>query len=79
MKLSEKQKAFRDFFFDLMDEFEIDSPAQLDDSKKIEFFNQVKKGWKAHKKEHFNESKLVEMKGLILEYQKIKAVIQKLY
>jgi len=79
MELSEKQKAFRNFFFDLMDVFEIDSPAQLDELKKIEFFNQVKKGWKDHKKEHFNESKLVELKALIKEHQKIKTVIRELY
>lgn len=79
MELSEKQKAFRNFFFDLMDLFEIDSPAQLDDSKKTEFFTQVKKGWKAHKKEHFNESKLIEMKSLIKEYQIVKKVINECY
>ena len=57
-ELSPKQKAFRQFFFDLMDEHEVDSPSQLDEKGKIEFFNKVKKGWKKHKKEHFNESYL---------------------
>lgn len=56
-KLSPKQKAFRKYFFDLMDEFEIDSPAKLKgDEDKKKFWNAVSSGWKKVKKEQFNES-----------------------
>lgn len=56
-KLSPKQKAFRKFFFDLMDTFEITSPAKLkNDEDKKEFWNTVSSGWKKARKEQFNES-----------------------
>lgn len=64
-ELSEKQKAFQDFFFNLMDEHDINSPSELDEQGKIGFFNKVKSGWKKYKKENFNESYIDNVKSLI--------------
>lgn len=75
-ELSPKQQAFQDFFFSLLDEYEINSPAQLEEKEKIEFFNKVKKGWKKYKKENFNENNFSEIKSLIDMNKKVNNLIK---
>ena len=49
--LSKLQKAYREFFKALMDEYGIKSPVQLKTSEqRKEFFNRIKKEWPAAKK-----------------------------
>lgn len=50
-KLSQLQKEYAKFFFNMLDEFEVETPADLNDDKETEFFNRVKKDWKKTKKE----------------------------
>ena len=50
-ELSPLQQEYSNFFFDLLDEFEVSTPAKLDDVKKAEFFSRVKTDWKKKKKE----------------------------
>lgn len=64
-ELSEKQQAFQDFFFNLLDEHEVNSPSELDEEGKITFFNKVKKGWKKYKKENYNENYVSTISNLI--------------
>jgi len=48
-KLHEKttaQKEYADFFLKTLQEFDVTSPAELDDTKKKEFFEKIAKGWK---------------------------------
>lgn len=45
-ELSDRQEKYQKFFKSLLDKFGVDSPADLDDEKKKEFFNLVDKGWK---------------------------------
>ena len=43
---SAKQQEYMDYFRGVMDDFDIDSPADLKtDEKKKEFFNTIEKGW----------------------------------
>lgn len=44
-ELSPLQKKFREFFFKLLDKFGVESPAELDDEKKREFFDAIAKYW----------------------------------
>ena len=44
--LSPAQKKYREFFKKTLDKFDADSPADLDDSKKKEFFSFIKKNYK---------------------------------
>ena len=50
MELSKLQQEYRDFFISKLEEFEVNSPAELKYDEKIEFFNNIKKEWKKHKK-----------------------------
>ena len=75
-ELSEKQQAFQDFFFNLMDEHEINSPSQLDEKGKIDFFNQVKKGWKKYKKDNFNENYVSTISNLISVKKESKKLLE---
>lgn len=43
---SEEQKAFRDLFDRLLKKYGVDSPNELEDSKKDDFFNEVEREWK---------------------------------
>lgn len=47
-KLSEKQKHYRKFFKNKLNEEEVESPAEVED--KSAFFKGVKKDWKKEKK-----------------------------
>lgn len=49
-ELSPLQKRYADFFFSMLDTYEVETPAKLSDEKKTEFFNQIKKDWKKEKK-----------------------------
>jgi hypothetical protein len=44
-ELSPLQKEFRQFFSDLLDKFGVDSPAELTDEQKREFFDAIAKYW----------------------------------
>ena len=50
-ELSPLQKAYSEFFFEMLEEFETETPAKLSDERKAEFFNRIKKDWKKKKKE----------------------------
>lgn len=52
--LSPLQKAYREFFLKMLDEFGVKTQANLDYEKKKEFFNRIKVGWKQIKKEITN-------------------------
>jgi hypothetical protein len=45
-ELSPEQTAFRKLFDKMLDKYGIDSPNDLDDSKKDDFFNEIEKEWK---------------------------------
>ncbi len=45
-KLSPLQKQFRQFFFNTLDQYEVETPAELTDEQKSQFFNKIKDGWK---------------------------------
>lgn len=44
-ELSPKQKAYQELMFFGLKKFGADTPADLDDEKKSEFFNWIKKNW----------------------------------
>jgi len=44
--LSDLQIAYRDYFKALLDEFDVDSPTELNSDEKKKFFDKVKAGWK---------------------------------
>lgn len=71
MELSNKQERYREFFFDLMAEYEVTSPSQLDYEKRIEFFKAVKSGWKKVKKQEFTEAAIPVITSLIKEYKQL--------
>jgi hypothetical protein len=48
--LSPLQKAYANFFFDMLTEFEVETPSDLSDEKKTEFFNRIKSDWKKEKR-----------------------------
>ncbi len=47
--LSDKQKEYQAFFKKALKKFNADSPADMDDEKKKEFFNYIDKNYKAKK------------------------------
>ena len=51
LKESEKQKAYQKFFNAALKKFGVDSPGDLDDSKKKEFFNYIDKNYKSKAEE----------------------------
>lgn len=48
-ELSELQKSYREYFASKMQKFGVKSPAELDDAKKKEFFNEITKDWEKGK------------------------------
>ena len=48
-ELSAKQKEYQDFFKKALKKFDAESPADMDDEKKKEFFNYIDKNYKAKK------------------------------
>ena len=46
---SDKQEEYQKFFNEKLKEFGVDSPAELDDEKKKEFFNAIDDGWTGEK------------------------------
>ena len=46
---SELQKSYQDYFKAKLDKYGVDSPADLDDEKKKEFFNEITKEWEKGK------------------------------
>ena len=66
VKLSKLQKAYREFFSAMMDEFDVKSPVQLGDKSK-EFFNRIKKEWPAAKKKIKEGVLRQEIRAMITE------------
>jgi hypothetical protein len=48
-ELSKEQKAYKSFFKGMLKKWDVESPADIPDDKKDEFFDAVKKGWKKDK------------------------------
>ena len=48
-KLSILQKAYKEYFLAMLEEYEVNSPAKLNYDQKCEFFNRIKEGWKVRK------------------------------
>lgn len=48
-KLSDLQKKYRKFFRGTMKEYDVESPAELKEDEKPEFFTNIKKGWRKEK------------------------------
>ena len=48
-ELSKEQKAYKSFFNGMLKKWDVESPADIPDDKKDEFFDAVKKGWKNNK------------------------------
>jgi primosomal protein N'' len=48
-ELSKEQKAYKSFFTKMLKKWDVESPDDIPDDKKDEFFDAVKKGWKNHK------------------------------
>jgi len=46
---SELQKSYQDYFKAKLSKFGVESPAELDDEKKKEFFNEITKEWEKGK------------------------------
>ena len=44
-KLTQLQKEYKEFFFDLLSKHGVSSPAELNDAKKKEFFKEVRDRW----------------------------------
>ncbi len=62
VELSDEQKEFQAFFKKTLKDFGVDSPADLDDEKKKEFFKAIDKGFKSDKEET-RESFIERMKS----------------
>lgn len=62
-ELSDLQKSYREYFTDKLKKFDAESPADLNDEQKKEFFNEIKKDWEKGKdvkeSEDVNESLLL--------------------
>lgn len=48
-ELSDLQKSYREYFTDKLKKFDAESPADLNDEQKKEFFNEIKKDWEKGK------------------------------
>jgi len=48
-ELSDTQKAYREYFQKILDEFDAKSPADLSEEDKKKFFSKVKEGWDKEK------------------------------
>ena len=49
LEKSELQQEYQDFFMALLKKYEVESPAELADDKKNEFFDEIKKHYEAGK------------------------------
>lgn len=49
LEKSDLQKEYQEFFSALLSKYGVDSPAELDDDKKSEFFDEIKKHYEAGK------------------------------
>lgn len=52
----ESKEEYRKFFQSMLNKYGVDSPSQLDDAKKKEFFNAVDRGWKTKKENIENQN-----------------------
>lgn len=60
---SEKQKKYMEFFKKTLEQFGVDSPTELSDEKKKEFFQKINAGWKAENE--CKESKTSKLEKMI--------------
>lgn len=74
-KLSPLQIAYREFFLNMLNEYDVNSPASLSYDKKREFFTRIKEEWKL-KKEAFAKEKR-ERESLLKENVKQQPVSKK--
>jgi hypothetical protein len=65
--LSPLQKAYSEFFFDMLNQYEVKSPASLSKEKKSEFFNRIKKEWPVAKRKVQQESREDKVRRIIRE------------
>jgi len=65
--LSPLQKAYSEFFFAMLDEYEVKSPASLSKEKKSEFFNRIKKEWPKAKRGVKQETQEDKVREIIRE------------
>lgn len=72
-KLSMLQKAYREFFLGMLDEYEVDSPAKLSHEQKREFFTRIKQGWKEKKAEIVTAKENETVPSKKSQYSKVKA------
>jgi hypothetical protein len=56
-ELSPAQKAYREFFLDRLEMFDVSSPAQLTEEVKSKFFSGITEAWEAYKEQHGIETK----------------------
>jgi len=86
-QLSPLQAAYSEFFFLMLQEYEVETPAKLTDEKRSEFFNQIKRDWKKKKKElakqgikgvneSFNKTELI--KSELKKRSELKAIIKEI-
>lgn len=57
---SDLQKRYQDFFNSKLEEYEVTSPAQLDDDKLSQFFNEIKSEWKAVKRDLYKQGEITK-------------------
>ena len=62
---TEGKEEYQKFFRSALKKFNIKSPAELDDSKKKEFFNYIEKNYKAKNEDLVGESVLKENPAVI--------------
>lgn len=67
------QKAYREFFLGMLDEYEVDSPAKLSHEQKREFFTRIKQGWKEKKAEIVTAKENETVPSKKSQYSKVKA------
>lgn len=78
-ELSPLQKAYADFFFAKLEEYEVTSPAKLSKEKKKEFFNSIKKEWPAAKRKVKQEGRLTAQdKKLVVEDEMFRRAVRSL-
>lgn len=76
--LSPQQEKYANYFFALLDQYGVDSPAQLDSETKSEFFSRIKSEWKKYKNrkwENIQKDMNSQMESLSLD-QKIQLLCE---
>ena len=71
-KLSLLQKAYKEFFLDMLFEYSVNSPAQLSKEQKSEFFTRIKREWKLRKKALLKANEVILPTSKKDQYAKLK-------